>query len=157
MTEKHQHISELLSRLRKLEIRLQVDKDKLKVDAPVGVLSTSLREELSRHKSEIIQYFENGEFLRANDLSSIPLLPRDGDLEVSFSQERLWFLSQLEPDNEAYHINTAIRLQGRLQALGLARQPGLQPVQRLERPRLPAPMRRGLRGHSGCHHRYSRA
>ncbi len=81
MTEKHQNINELLSRLRKLGIRLQVDKDRLRLDAPVGVLSSSLREEISRHKSEIIQYFENGEFLRHNDLSPIPLLPRDGELE----------------------------------------------------------------------------
>ena len=114
MTEKHQNISELLSRLRKLGIRLQVDKVRLKVDAPVGVLSSSLREELPRHEAEIIQYFENGEFLRPNDLNQISLLSRDGELEVSFSQERLWFLSQLEPDNEAYHISGGIRLEGKL-------------------------------------------
>ena len=121
MNEKHQNISELLSRLRKLGIRLQVDKDRLRVDAPVGVLSSSLREELSRHKSEIIQYFENGEFLGPKDLSPISPLSRDGELEVSFSQERLWFLSQLEPDNEAYHINGALRLQGRLRVETLER------------------------------------
>lgn len=114
MTEKHQNINELLSRLRELGIRLQADKDRLKVDAPVGILSSSLREELLRHKSEIIRYFDSDEFLRPDDSSPIPLRSRDGELEVSFSQERLWFLSRLEPGNTAYNICGGIRLEGRL-------------------------------------------
>ncbi|MGH2507877.1 MAG: non-ribosomal peptide synthetase, partial [Ktedonobacteraceae bacterium] len=35
-------------------------------------------------------------------------------LPVSFAQQRLWFLSQLNPDSPAYTISSAVRLQGRL-------------------------------------------
>ncbi|NJL39353.1 MAG: hypothetical protein HC899_23335, partial [Leptolyngbyaceae cyanobacterium SM1_4_3] len=34
---------------------------------------------------------------------------------LSFTQQRLWFLHQLEPDSPVYHIPTALRFQGRLQ------------------------------------------
>ncbi len=40
---------------------------------------------------------------------------RDQSLVLSFNQQRLWFLAELEPDNPAYNISTAVRLYGRLQ------------------------------------------
>ena len=47
---------------------------------------------------------------------SIPMLPvaRDGELPLSFAQQRLWFLTQLEGMSETYHIPLALRLRGRL-------------------------------------------
>jgi amino acid adenylation domain-containing protein len=49
-------------------------------------------------------------------ISTPPLKPilRDGPLPLSFSQERLWFLSQLEPDNLAYNLSGGVRFKGRL-------------------------------------------
>lgn len=39
---------------------------------------------------------------------------REGELELSFGQERLWLLDQLEPNTSAYNMPTAVRLKGRL-------------------------------------------
>jgi amino acid adenylation domain-containing protein len=39
---------------------------------------------------------------------------RDGDLPLSFAQQRLWFIDQLEPGNPLYNLPAAIRFQGRL-------------------------------------------
>jgi amino acid adenylation domain-containing protein len=49
-------------------------------------------------------------------------IPRDGaELPLSFAQQRLWFLDQLEPDSAAYNIPGALRLKGRLDTSVLER------------------------------------
>ncbi|HEX2081523.1 MAG TPA: amino acid adenylation domain-containing protein, partial [Longimicrobium sp.] len=52
-----------------------------------------------------------------------PLVPvgRDGALPLSFAQQRLWFIQQLEPESTAYNIVFALRLRGALDADALER------------------------------------
>jgi amino acid adenylation domain-containing protein len=54
--------------------------------------------------------------------SAPPLVPapRDRALPLSFSQQRLWFLDQLEPGSFAYNLAGAARLSGPLEAAALA-------------------------------------
>lgn len=42
------------------------------------------------------------------------LLPTSGDAPLSFAQERLWFLAQLEPSAASYNIAAAVELRGKL-------------------------------------------
>ncbi|MBA3439856.1 MAG: amino acid adenylation domain-containing protein, partial [Pyrinomonadaceae bacterium] len=53
---------------------------------------------------------------RDDGLQAPPLkpVPRDGELPLSFAQQRLWFLDQLEDGTAAYNVPDAIRLTGRL-------------------------------------------
>ena len=51
---------------------------------------------------------------RGGDRSAPPILPapRDGELPLSFTQERLWFLHQLDPASQAYHVPATLRFRG---------------------------------------------
>ena len=46
---------------------------------------------------------------------------RSGELPLSFAQQRLWFLDQLQPDSAAYNIPAAVRLKGSLDLSALNR------------------------------------
>jgi len=62
--------------------------------------------------------------LRRGTVSSAPpLVPvaRDGELPLSFAQQRLWFLDRLEPGSAFYNVPTAVRLQGPLNIEALER------------------------------------
>jgi len=55
------------------------------------------------------------------ELTSPPILPRakDAELSLSFAQQRLWFLEQLQPNSALYNIPEALRLVGRLNQAAL--------------------------------------
>ncbi|HET7286303.1 MAG TPA: condensation domain-containing protein, partial [Pyrinomonadaceae bacterium] len=47
-------------------------------------------------------------------LPPIERVSREGGLPLSYAQQRLWFLDQLEPGNHFYNVAAAVRLQGLL-------------------------------------------
>ncbi|WP_392397618.1 amino acid adenylation domain-containing protein [Rhizobium ruizarguesonis] len=51
----------------------------------------------------------------------MPKISRDGALPLSYSQQRLWFLSQLDEDSTNYNIPLGWRLQGRLERVAWRR------------------------------------
>ncbi len=56
-----------------------------------------------------------------DNLQAPPILPvsRDTSLPLSFAQERLWFLDQLQPNNPDYNMLAAVRLVGSLNIAAL--------------------------------------
>ncbi|WNG56955.1 amino acid adenylation domain-containing protein [Archangium gephyra] len=62
----------------------------------------------------------------AEDAGVPPLVPvsREGELPLSFAQQRLWFIEQLEPGGFTYNVPYALRLRGRLDVSALERSLG---------------------------------
>src|SRR6185503_6809083 len=58
-----------------------------------------------------------------DEVSSLPPLvhvARDGELPLSFAQQRLWFLHQLQPESAVYNCPAAMRFEGPLNLAALA-------------------------------------
>ncbi|WP_037677339.1 condensation domain-containing protein, partial [Streptomyces afghaniensis] len=49
---------------------------------------------------------------RVGALPELRPVRREGPLPLSFAQQRMWFLHQLEPDSSLYNVPAAVRLSG---------------------------------------------
>ncbi|HYS58859.1 MAG TPA: condensation domain-containing protein, partial [Burkholderiales bacterium] len=96
--------TQVVSRLRRV----------LGVELPLRMMFEAPTVEKLAEKIEVTRRSEEG-------LQAPPITPvsRDGDLPLSFAQQRLWFLDQLQPDNPVYNIPRALRIRGRLSVQAL--------------------------------------
>lgn len=115
-------IDEFLSELYRLDVKLWVEdkatisdeEKRLRFNAPEEVLTDEFIAELKQRKSEIITFLsEVQQSVRLRETAIQPV-SRQQDLPLSFAQQRLWFLEQLQPDTATYIIPTAVRLTGEL-------------------------------------------
>src|SRR6266542_2749588 len=70
------------------------------------------RARLSPEQRALLDRWSLGRFLGTNgaEVSAIPRRPPSGTAVLSFAQQRLWFLDQLEPGNPFYSMDFAWRL-----------------------------------------------
>ena len=102
-------IKDLFSELGKRDIKIQVEGERLKLNAPKGALSEELAHQIKTRKAEIVA------FLGRSSNLAIPKASREGDLPLSFSQQRLWFLNQLDKESAVYNVPAAYFIRGDLQ------------------------------------------
>lgn len=87
----------------------------LKVDLPLRALFDAPT--IAGLASRAEQLMQKGQ---SSDEPSIPVLARESALPVSFSQRRMWFVQQFEPQGTAYNMPFALRLKGPVNHLRLA-------------------------------------
>jgi len=108
-------VDRFLSELRELDVKVWVEGEKLRCRAPEGVLTSAMRGTLSERKAEIIRFLSQS-FTPVQTLPAIAPSPRDGTpLPLSWAQERLWILDQLEGESSIYNVPGAFRITGDLQ------------------------------------------
>ncbi|UXE58890.1 MAG: amino acid adenylation domain-containing protein [Woronichinia naegeliana WA131] len=112
-------VVEFLSYLKGLEIKLWIEEEKLRYQAPKGAMTTEIKAAIAAQKTEILDFLKAAQIpTNTVELEIIPV-SRDQDLPLSFAQQRLWFLHQLSPDSHSYNLLEALRLEGTLNLLAL--------------------------------------
>src|SRR6476620_8636423 len=112
------NLNQFLAELAQRGVKLWAEDGQLRYRAPKGALTPELRDELVLHKVELVKLLQKKS--NASD-TSIPQVSASlrRNLPLSFAQEGLWFLSQLEPNNPFYNEALALRLHGSLNVIAL--------------------------------------
>lgn len=113
-------VASLLGRLLDAGIRITAEGGQLRYAAPRGVLTPELRAEIAARRGELLALLERAG-ADADTHQPIAAAPSTEPPPLSFAQERLWFLSELEGATPAYNIPVALRLEGELDREALRR------------------------------------
>jgi len=105
---------ELLSTLRRLDVKLWLEDERLRFSGAEGVMSPELLDEVNGRASEIISFLRGIRVTSSAPAPQLVKIPTGGASPLSFAQQRLWFIEQLEPGNVAYNIFQGVRASGRL-------------------------------------------
>jgi amino acid adenylation domain-containing protein len=110
-------VEAFLAMLAGRDIRVALDGEKLRLNAPAGALDAVLKQTLAQRKPEILAA------LRARQRSRTPLqpVPRTSVLPISFAQQRLWVFDRMQPGTAHYNIALPLRLRGTLDQRALTR------------------------------------
>jgi hypothetical protein len=89
-------------------------RDTLKVELPVRSLFDAPT--LAQFSRVIQEKMSDG---GQGDAAEIAPVPRDGELPLTFSQQRMWLFEQLSGESASFHIPLGVRLKGTLNAAAL--------------------------------------
>src|SRR3954470_5285386 len=110
--------AELLLELRNVGARVWLEDDRLRVAAPQGALTNEIRRELKDRRSELLDWLKRqGSALHARP--ALMAQARPERMPLSYAQQRLWFLYQMEGAGATYNIPLALRLEDELKQAAL--------------------------------------
>jgi len=110
---------EFVSYLNSLGIKVWLEDNQLKYVAPKGVMNPDLKNKLLAYKSEILAFLEEAKAATDSSFEPITSIDRSGELPLSFAQQRMWFLYQLESQSAFYNESLQLRLEGVLNLAAL--------------------------------------
>ena len=107
---------ELLSHISEKNINLGLDGDQLDCQGAENEMTPEFLDELRQHKAELVIFLRQANIdSRANLPDPIHrIAPETENIPLSFAQEPLWFLEQLQPGNVSNYMATALHLNGLL-------------------------------------------
>lgn len=95
----------LLDQLRALDVHVRAEDGRLRINAPQGRLTPELQAQLVASKEELLRVLTGEHHAVARPAPAVLApVPRSGTLRLSYLQERLWVLDQLQPGYTAYNL-----------------------------------------------------
>ncbi|MDZ7969598.1 MAG: amino acid adenylation domain-containing protein [Nostoc sp. DedSLP03] len=107
-------LNELLSELRQRDVKLWLEGERLRYRAAKDSLTPELLTELKTQKAEIINFLRQINTTASSQIPPIVPCERNGNLPLSFGQQRIWFLHQFEPDSSSNNMPVVVRFTGNL-------------------------------------------
>ena len=98
--------NDILHKLLSFGVQLKISDGNLKVNAPKGVLTKELLEEIKEHKTYLIHLISSG--------TSIPKTEVKESYALTPTQYFMWFTHQYLGGNRAYNITATLKLKGKL-------------------------------------------
>ena len=100
--------------LRNMGVILRTDGGRLSCHAPKGVITPDLLAAIQSVKIDLLRLLCEGNTDSARSLPPMIKADRVEPPPLTFAQQRLWFLDQMQPGNTAYNMSWAFRLIGNL-------------------------------------------
>ncbi|WP_408025044.1 amino acid adenylation domain-containing protein, partial [Tenacibaculum sediminilitoris] len=109
------NVYSFLKELKSKEVQLNLDNGKLEIQAPEGVLTSKVVEQLKNYKEEIIDLLK--QVNNEDSLFEIPVATKKEYYPLSFSQNRLWVLDQFEQVGTVFNMAMHYWLHGTIDTI----------------------------------------
>ncbi len=107
------NVEDLLAMARRHDLALWVEGDRLRYRGAPQQLGAEFRQALQAQRRELIALLRDAEAPGA-ERPPLRSRPRTGRLPLSFAQQRLWLIDQLQPQQATYNLPGALHLSGPL-------------------------------------------
>jgi amino acid adenylation domain-containing protein len=109
----NQQVVSLMLRLQNMGCRIWAEDDKLRIRTSKNALTAELKQEIQDRKADILTFLKAAK-TQAVSTAEIPALSADSPKLLSFAQQRLWLLAQLQGSSATYNMPIALQLNGNL-------------------------------------------
>ncbi|MEH2295890.1 amino acid adenylation domain-containing protein [Nostoc sp.] len=107
-------LDELLLELGRLNIKVWVDGNNLRYQAPKGILTSDILAQIKIYKTEILAFLNQSTIESQSIIKPVDATIKNDGLPLSFTQQQFWLLHHLEESNYIYNMVRAFRLEGDL-------------------------------------------
>ena len=116
MNIEQKNVIEFLAELNHLNVKVWLDNEQVRVNAPKGVMTPTLLTKFKSYKTPIMAWLQQRQTTHLQP--SIQPVSRDQRLPLSYAQQRLWFLEEMG-SQAAYNMPAVLEITGKLDLAAL--------------------------------------